>query len=310
MSKLKGLLLTEGLHGMISQVEGLSKALDLEYFHEKIELNNFWKLIPPSLTPVKKYVFKNNIDKEFDIIISCGRKSVIPSIYLKKNSNKKIINIHIQNPKVSLNNFNYIIAPEHDGISGKNVISSKGALHYLTIEEIEKSRDYLQNKSNTKKDILTLILGGPTKYYDYSTQNIKSIFSNIKNLTEKNNLHLIVIPSNRTPVETVSLAKSELMKDTTIIETVDKKAYLSALCLAKYIVVTCDSSSMISEAALTGKPVYVAMIETKRNDKRFKEFRKLFENMNILRKLDDKLETWSYEKLDEANRVAELIKLK
>ena len=310
MSKLKGLLLTEGLHGMISQVEGLAKALDLEYFHEKIELNNFWKLIPPSLTPVKKYVFKNNIDKEFDIIISCGRKSVIPSIYLKKNSNKKIINIHIQNPKVSLNNFNYIIAPEHDGISGKNVISSKGALHYLTIEEIEKSRDYLQNKSNTKKDILTLILGGPTKYYNYSTQNIKSIFSNIKNLTEKNNLHLIVIPSNRTPVETVSLAKSELINDTTIIETVDKKAYLSALCLAKYIVVTCDSSSMISEAALTGKPVYVAMIETKRNDKRFKEFRKLFENMNILRKLDDKLETWSYEKLDEANRVAELIKLK
>ena len=310
MSKLKGLLLTEGLHGMISQVEGLAKALNLEYFHEKIELNNFWKLIPPSLTPVKKYVFKNNIDKEFDIIISCGRKSVIPSIYLKKNSNKKIINIHIQNPKVSLNNFNYIIAPEHDGISGKNVISSKGALHYLTIEEIEKSRDYLQNKSNTKKDILTLILGGPTKYYNYSNQNIKSIFSNIKNLTEKNNLHLIVIPSNRTPLETVSLAKSELMKDTTIIETVDKKAYLSALCLAKYIVVTCDSSSMISEAALTGKPVYVAMIETKRNDKRFKEFRKLFENMNILRKLDDKLETWSYEKLDEANRVSKLIKLK
>ena len=176
MSKLKGLLLTEGLHGMISQVEGLAKALNLEYFHEKIELNNFWKLIPPSLTPVKKYVFKNNIDKEFDIIISCGRKSVIPSIYLKKNSNKKIINIHIQNPRVSLNNFNYIIAPEHDGISGKNVISSKGALHYLTIEEIEKSRDYLQNKSNTKKDILTLILGGPTKYYNYTTQNIKSIF--------------------------------------------------------------------------------------------------------------------------------------
>ena len=295
---------------MISQVEGLAKALDLEYFHEKIELNNFWKLIPPSLTPVKKYVFKNNIDKEFDIIISCGRKSVVPSIYLKKNSNKEIINIHIQNPKVSFNNFNYIIAPEHDGISGKNVISSKGALHYLTIEEIEKSRDYLQNKSNTKKDILTLILGGPTKYYNYSTQNIKSIFSNIKNLTEKNNLHLIVIPSNRTPMETVSLAKSELINDTTIIETVDKKAYLSALCLAKYIVVTCDSSSMISEAALTGKPVYVAMIETKRNDKRFKEFRKLFENMNILRKLDDKLETWSYEKLDEANRVSKLIKLK
>ena len=83
MGKLKGLLLTEGLHGMISQVEGLAKALDLDYFHEKVELNSFWKLIPPKLTPVKKFVFKNNIKKDFDIIISCGRKSVIPSIYCK-----------------------------------------------------------------------------------------------------------------------------------------------------------------------------------------------------------------------------------
>ncbi len=310
MRKLKGLLLTEGLHGMISQVEGLAKALGLEYFHEKIELNGFWKLIPPSVTPVSKYVFKNNIIKEFDVIISCGRKSIIPSIYLKKSSTKNIINIHIQNPKISFDKFNYIIAPEHDGISGKNIIPSKGALHYLTIDEIENFKSYLLNKINIKKDILTLILGGPTKYYDYSIQNISLIFSKVKNLVKENNLHLIVIPSNRTPNETISLAKKEFLDNATIIDSIDKKAYLSALGLAKYIVVTCDSSSMISEAALTGKPVYVAMIQAKRDDNRFKEFRKLFEKMNILRKLEDKLETWSYEKLDEANRIAKIIKIK
>ena len=33
MSKLKALLLTEGLHGMISQAEGLAKALDLSLIH-------------------------------------------------------------------------------------------------------------------------------------------------------------------------------------------------------------------------------------------------------------------------------------
>ena len=30
MSKLKALLLTQGMHGMISQVEGLAKALNLK----------------------------------------------------------------------------------------------------------------------------------------------------------------------------------------------------------------------------------------------------------------------------------------
>ena len=71
MSKLKGLLLTEGLHGMVRQVEGLARALDLEYFHEKIELNSFWNLIPPKLSPVSKFVFKDKIEKDFDLIISC-----------------------------------------------------------------------------------------------------------------------------------------------------------------------------------------------------------------------------------------------
>ena len=62
MGKLKALLLTEGMHGMISQVEGLAKALNLEFIHEKIELNNFWKFLPPKITPVKNFVFKNKIE--------------------------------------------------------------------------------------------------------------------------------------------------------------------------------------------------------------------------------------------------------
>ena len=139
MSKLKGLLLTEGLHGMISQVEGLAKALDLDYFHEKIELKNPWNIFPHSLTPVKKFVFKNQINKEYDIIISCGRKSIIPSIFLKKNSNKKIVNIHIQNPKISNKYFDFVVVPDHDSIEGSNVLISKGAIHYLTIDEINNS---------------------------------------------------------------------------------------------------------------------------------------------------------------------------
>ena len=80
--------------------------------------------------------------------------------------------------------------------------------------------------------------------------------------------------------------------------------------MAKYVVVTCDSSSMISEAALTGKPIYVAMIPATRDDKRFEKFRNLLESMNIIRKLEDDLDTWSYEKLDETNRIAKQIKEK
>ena len=310
MSKLKGLLLTEGLHGMISQVEGLAKALDLEYFHEKIELNSFWNLIPPKLTPISKFVFKNNIEKDFDVIISCGRKSVVPSIYYKKNSRKKIINIHIQNPKVSLKNFDFIIAPDHDSIKGPNVLISRGAIHYLSLQEINNSKNYLGDKIQKNKDVISLILGGPTKYYNYSEENIINIFSKIKKKLIDHNLQLIVIPSNRTPKNIISFAKEYFDKDRLVIDSVDKNAYLSALALSRYIVVTCDSSSMISEVALTGKPIYVAMLPHLKNDHRFQKFRNLFKELNIIRELGENLEIWNYEKLNETNRIAQEIKKK
>ncbi len=308
MTKLKGILLTQGMHGMISQVEGLAKALDLDFTHHTVETNGFWKLFPPKLTPISQSVFKKVNSEDFDVIISCGRKSVIPSIYLKKKSSKKVTNIHIQNPKVNLNNFSYVIAPEHDELDGGNVFSTKGAMHYLSRKEIDDNSDYLKNKLNTNKEYFSLILGGPTKHYDYSDENILKILDLFDNLISKNNLQGIVIPSMRTPKNIIELCKNKLRTSSLIIDNVDKKAYLSALSLAKYIAVTCDSTSMISEAALTGKPIYVADIPTKKNDNRIKKFRELFTELNIIKKLDNKLETWHYEILDETSRIAKEIK--
>ena len=308
MTKLKGILLTQGMHGMISQVEGLAKALDLDFTHHTVETNKFWKIFPPKLTPISQKVFKKIDVEDFDVIISCGRKSVIPSIYLKKNSSKKVINIHIQDPKVNLDNFSYVVAPQHDGLTGKNVYSTKGAIHYLTKEEINNHTNYLISRLKAGKEYFLLILGGPTKHYDYSDNNILNIFNLFNDLVEKNNLQGIVIPSMRTPKNIIDLAKNKLNQKNIVIDTIDKKAYLSALSLAKYIAITCDSTSMISEAALTGKPIYVADIPTKKNDQRFQKFKKLFHQLNVIKKLDTKLETWDYEILDETSRVAKEIK--
>ena len=311
MTKLKGILLTEGMHGMISQVEGLAKALDIDFTHHKVELNHVWKFVPPNLSPISQNVFKKIDHDDFDVIISCGRKSVIPSIYLKSTTNKKVFNIHIQDPKVDLNHFDFIVAPEHDEIHGQNVISTKGAIHYLTENEISENKDYLNSfiKRDERK-IWTLILGGPTKYYDYSTKNMKHIFTSLYKLLKKHDFQLVVIPSMRTPINTIHYTREFFGDNHTIIMDVDKKAYLSALAISENIVVTCDSSSMISEAALTGKPIYIASILPRKNDKRFQRFRNLFRELNITRNLGEEVENWSYEKLNETNRVANIIKQK
>ena len=62
---------------------------------------------------------------------------------------------------------------------GQNIINTKGAIHYLTENEISENKDYLQVHllKKMKEKSWTLIMGGPTKYYDYSTKNMKNIFT-------------------------------------------------------------------------------------------------------------------------------------
>ncbi len=76
---------------MVSQVEGLAKALKFNFKHQKINLKPFWSLIPPKFTPIIENILTEKFVCDSKIIISCGRKSVIPSIALKKRLGNKIL---------------------------------------------------------------------------------------------------------------------------------------------------------------------------------------------------------------------------
>ena len=309
MGKLKALLLTEGMHGMISQVEGMGKALGADFSHKVVRLNFPWNLLPPKFTPISNLILKDKIylteNEDLDLVISCGRKSVVPSILLKKK-NKKIFTIHIQNPKVSFHNFDAIVVPEHDNLIGDNIYNTKGAIHYITHSQIQNSAPYLRDEVKGQK-IVTLILGGPNKYYGFDQGQLLKIFNEVKSNFTSKDYKAIIIPSMRTPKEIIDLAIKEFTGHGHVVKSVDKKAYLSSLALASSVVVTCDSTSMLSEAATSGKPIFVAHMKPKRNNYRFKKFYKLFKEMKIVRDLGEKVEVWEYEKINEAERVANII---
>ena len=114
----------------------------------------------------------------------------------------------------------------------------------------------------------------------------------------------------RTPQNIINKAKNYFNEGQIIIPNVDKKAYLSSLRNADHIIVTCDSTSMISEAAITGKPIYVAQMPTIKNNERFKIFFNLFASLNIIKELGSPVENWTYNKLNETNKIANQIKEK
>jgi uncharacterized protein len=309
MLELKAILLTQGMHGMVSQVEGLARALGISYKHQTVKLKPFWNLIPPKFSPISENLIKDKFVCDSKIIISCGRKSVIPSIALKKRLGKEIFTIHIQNPKVSYKHFDLIISPEHDNIKGDNIISTTGAIHYLTKKEIKENSNYL-GLEREKKKLVAFIIGGPNKYYAYTEKTVHQTFNRVKTLFTPDKYRIIVIPSFRTPANIIKKAYDTFNFNHHVVKEVDKKAYLSALAISDYVVVTCDSTSMISEAAITGKPVYIAMMKAIKNNYRFKNFYTKLSKLGITKELENNVETWSYDNLNEVNRIAPLIKSK
>ena len=119
-----------------------------------------------------------------------------------------------------------------------------------------------------------------------------------------------IVSSRRTPENTLKLIKQKFENKNNIeIDTsLNKSKYINTLSNSEILIVTSDSISMISEAAITGKPIYIAHLTPIKNDYRFKRFFKLFEDMGIIKSLKNVEKVWTYEKLFESKRIADIIK--
>ena len=302
LNKLKIWSVTDGSQGMISQVNGLSRHISSNIIEIKTDVIFPWSKLQPGLLPTYNWIFKNNIsNKQPDILISCGRKSVYFSLYCKKKFNN-LINIHIQNPKISSRSFNYVISPNHDNFYGNNVINTVGALH-----QFEKSN------ITRKPNLLTCIVGGNNQHYNFSSNEADKLCKKLIEIKKFNtDIELNVITSRRTS----DLLKKNLIKNLSNIAKiwngVGENPYKQAIQESSFFIVTSDSTSMISEVAISGKPVYIYHLPFKRKSRRIINFQNEFSNLGISRNINNiqKLEKWTYKPLNESERIARIIKEK
>ena len=285
-SKKNILVLTDGSEGMISQVMGLANQISFKINSIKTEIIFPWNKLQPGILPVYSWTFKKkfNILTSPDFIISCGRKSVYLSIYLKRKY-KKAITIHIQDPKINFKKFDYIVAPEHDMINGNNVITSIGALHKFDQLIFDKVEDKYFNIP--KNNLVSIIVGGNNNHYSFSLKEINKLITKINNLKNNNPKYIfLIIFSRRTTDLIKKIINDKLNSNTIIWNDNQKNPYTYALKYSNYFIITSDSTSMISECAYTGKPIYIFHLTFKRISKRIKKFHDQFEFLNITKDLD------------------------
>ena len=244
---------TTGEAGMRTQARGLARSVA--------------DLVVEKTAPVGliEQIFWRGPDKQFappwpDILVTCGRRSALFSIRLRKLSGEKMLAVHIQDPRAHSEKFDLIVAMEHDRIvEGGNVIKVPTALHDVTSERLRAAADgWARRMAAHGRPLAAVMVGGSTARQAFTAQHGARLLAGLNRLRTAG-ISLAITPSRRTPDTVRAQLLDAFAGDPGVYQwdLTGENPYLGLLGLADRLVVTSDSVSMISEALATDHPVEV-----------------------------------------------------
>jgi uncharacterized protein len=307
-------IVTDGSVGMEAQGIAVAKAVGLPYRLKRVQVEGAMRylpaplqtLIPPPLL-LKSVASNEPLQAPWPrLVISIGRRSVPVAIALKRRA--KAFGLHIQNPKVPASLFDLIAAPVHDGYTGPNVVNTFGAVHSVTesrlVEAAEKFHDMIAPLPHPR---VAVLLGGESQAFGFPPEAASSLGASLAVLAREHSASLLVTPSRRTSPESLE-ALARAIKDVphVVWDGSGENPYFAFLAFADAIVVTEDSVNMVTEAAGTGKPVYVQSLPGK--SRRLSRFHQLMRERGATRPFEGKLEFWTYLPINDTEVVASAIR--
>ena len=273
--------ITDGSAGMVAQVNALAISLGFVPEMKIISLKKPWSFLPNicyDFLPARIAV-KTILPPPYpDLIISCGRKAAIVAVAIKK-LNPQTKTIHIQDPQMSADNFDLIIAMDHDKIIAKNVIKTRFALHNITKEKLANARaKFTAVFEKYSKPHIAVLLGGTTNKYTLTNARMMTLINQLIAKLDSIEGSLLITTSRRTGAKNIELLKGVFAgnKRVYIYDGIAENPYMGLLACSNEIMVSNDSVNMMSEAFATGKKVSILELEAHKNTKpsRFAEMLK------------------------------------
>lgn len=305
-------VVTEGLAGTENQCLGIAEALGVTPVVKRIALRQPWQTLSPFLGNETERTFSPLGDPLRapwpDLVLASGRKAVAAARYIKRKSHGRSFTVFIQDPRVSPSQFDLVAVPSHDRLRGPNVIVTTATPNRITSERIDTARDdFSEQFEDMPSPRVAVLIGGSSSAYRMTADITRTLVAQLKALMAEENASLMITTSRRTG-ETNEAIIDEALVDTPawIWDQESENPYFGFLAWADTILVTADSASMISEAASTGKPVY--MIPLEGGSPKMGKFHQNLIDRGILRVFNGTLEHWDYTPLNDAAFVADEIR--
>lgn len=310
-------VLTDGSVGMENQGLAVAEALGMQVSRKRVRRKGLLPHLPTWLQTKlpARALLKAASPQSGDLappwprlLISVGRRSVPLALAIKRLARGGTFALHIQDPKINPVRFDLVAAPLHDGLSGANVVTTFGAAHRVTPARLSKAAQALASKlSHLQHPFITVLIGGASRAYRFDALDAERFGNDIARLARQANGSLLVTPSRRTGAANMAIiARCLEGVPAEIWQGEGENPYFAFLGLADAIVVTSDSVNMVTEAAGTGKPVYVYPLRG--YSSRLARFHAAMRQRGATRTFDGRLDRWSYEPVNDTEVIAAAVR--
>ena len=292
---------------MENQCLGLAEAIGITPLVKRIKLRSPWRQLTPYLRLGKRFAFSRDGDPIQppwpDLLITTGRLSVPAALRVRNASGRWTLCVHIQDPVLDPSRFDLVVVPRHDDMTGPNVMTTRGALHRVSPAMLAAEADKFRAQFvHLPRPWVAVLIGGANAVYQFSPREMQPLAEQLAALGAHMPASLLVTPSRRTGAENMAVLQTALTGVPHYIWDSGSNPYYAMLALADYVVVTCDSVNMVSEACSTGKPVYV--VDLPGGSEKFTRFHQSIRDDGLARKFAGKLERWDYQPLNDMELVA------
>ena len=187
------------------------------------------------------------------VAIATGRR-LAPALRYIKRMSPSTFAVQIMSPMMDTKYFDAVLLPSHDKREGENIYVTLGAPNRVTQAKIAEQAAKWRLKLNLHAPVTALLLGGGTDEGEMQVSDAEALWRELGPLRQGS---LLVTTSRRTPPLVQAFFKETIKPPHLFFRYGDaENPYLAFLGMADRIVVTADSVSMLSEACMTGKPVY------------------------------------------------------
>lgn len=257
-------VVTDGAAGNERQALALAHALGREPRVLRVGLRAPWRWLAPTgpHDPRKTLARMDGppIQPPWpELVIGCGRHGAAVALGIRRLSGQRTRLVQILDPRRHRQDFDLLVVPEHDDLSGDNVITTRGALNAIDDHWLVSARTRFTTLADLPSPRIALLVGGPTRHCRFDDGYLDEVIA----LLERSHpapASWLVTCSRRTPSTLAEHLRRRMANREGQFWATDADGpnpYAGILAWADAIVTTPDSSNLVSEACATGTATFL-----------------------------------------------------